>query len=197
MRQKSGKISLMSENRLYQPEIDPYNGFEIVWRGGPENATGFTMLKIPSKTPFEMHYRKSKAGTDFTIVPSPVAPRLWDINGIISPDIIQNLNMPVSKVGRMSRSAEVTEAEIEFLKEFGNVTPNAKRVLFSVNLTFESENIRSLLNKVWDPAEKKLINGRVIPFVLDVDDFDSFIVPQKLGIPGNNAPHSTLRVNNI
>lgn len=178
------------------PVYDRENNFELFWQGGPQNITEYTIVKVPTDIPISIRYRKKDSETKFNIDSSEVAPGLWNIEGVISPDICKGLGMPVIRYGDHNEQCYVSDKEVEYLKRFGSVTGNWDSEALKINLIYESQNIKRLLGYLWNPVEVR--DNKTHDTLISLDqNLEYYLLPQKRGRPGKREPRSTLRINRL
>lgn len=175
---------------------DILNGFDIVWEGGYQNSPQFTLLEVAKDIPVQISFNKPTSGSQYSLRPSEVAPRVWNIKGRMSANTIDKLGMPtLRRINRMGEEVRyLSDEELDYLRRFGQAEAVSFRKLYRINLTIEEAQAAELLNALWQPFEVRRLGGTEVPPIQLDPDTNYRILPQKEKRPGYKQITSTLRV---
>src|SRR3989338_8559124 len=100
-------------------EIDPSNGFEVLWTKSNKYALlNFSLIKVPIDTPVRIVYSLDSAGVYLSFVPSH-HPRKWVMNGKLSFKAILSLGYHTGAYSIASRDPRLTSEDLHELERYG------------------------------------------------------------------------------
>jgi hypothetical protein len=171
----------MENDHLPRHDIDPRTNLEVIWRSGEESRHAqYSLVKVPSDTPFKLTYEKPSKNIDIDLTPESLF--RWKITGKLDPDTLENLNLSISKPRQGNKPPVIEEADLEKIRQCGEITDiSGDKTLFDTEIIVSVNNMYRFLYKVWRPvANTRKFQDFVPDYSLGQSNKKYRILPQKI-----------------